>query len=50
MGVPANMCGIDRDQTIQQAQREAADAALSKVGLEHRHAERHVATPDGAKL
>ena len=47
MGVPANVCGIDPDQAVHQAQGEAADAALGKVGFEHRRAECHVATTAG---
>jgi hypothetical protein len=47
VGVPADVCGIDRDQAIHQAQREAADAALGEIGLEHRRAECHLPTADG---
>jgi hypothetical protein len=47
MRVPADVCGIDPDQAIHQAQREPADAALGKVGLEHRRAECHIATAGG---
>ena len=47
VGVPADVCGIDPDQAVHQAQREAADAALGEVSLEHRRAECHVATAGG---
>ena len=47
MGVPTDVCGIDLDQAVDQPQREAADAALGKVRLEHRRSESHVTTTGG---
>jgi hypothetical protein len=46
-GVPADVCGIDRDQAVHQARREPTDAALGKVGLEHRRPEGLVAPAGG---
>ena len=45
--MPPNVGGIDPDQTVHQAQREAADAALGEVGLEHRRPEAGSSTAGG---
>jgi hypothetical protein len=47
VGVPTDVRGIDPDQAIHQAQREAADTALGKVRLQHCGTECHVTTAAG---
>jgi hypothetical protein len=47
VGVPTDVCGIDLHQAVNEAQREAADAGLGEVGLEHRGPGCHVSAAGG---